>query len=73
MNQRNCNSFCVKIEIKCARTVKMFTVAFGEAIMSRTKVQLWYNRSKKGRKDINDNARPHRPSDDNIEAVKKMI
>ena len=41
--------------------------------MSRTQVQLWYNRFKEGRND----ARPGRPStsttDENIEAVKKMI
>ena len=45
--------------------------------MSRSQVQLWYNRSKEGRKDVNDDARPSRPStlttDENIEAVKKMI
>ena len=28
----------------------MLTVAFGESTMSRTQVQLWYNRSKEGRK-----------------------
>ena len=41
----------------------------GESILSRTQVQLWYNRFKEGR--------PERPStsttDENIEAVKKMI
>ena len=34
----------------------MWTVAFGESTMSRTQVQLRYNRFKKGRKDVNDNA-----------------
>ena len=55
----------------------MLTVAFGESTMSRTQVQLWYNRFKEGREDVNDDARPGRPStsttDENIEAVKKMI
>ena len=55
----------------------MFTVAFDESINSRTQVQLWYNRFKEGRKDVNDDIRPGRPStstaDENIEAVKKMI
>ena len=45
--------------------------------MSRTQVQLLYNRFKEGREDVNDNARPGRPStsatDKNIEAVKKII
>ena len=54
----------------------MLTVAFGKSTMSRTKVQLWYNRFKEGREDIND-AGPGRPStsttDEHIEAVKKII
>ena len=35
----------------------MLIVAFGEVTMNRTQVQLWYNRFKKGREDVNDNAR----------------
>ena len=53
----------------------MLPVAFGGSTMSRTQVQLWYNRFKKGREDVNDDTRPDRPStlitDENIEAVKK--
>ena len=45
--------------------------------MSRTQVQLWYNRFKEGREQVSDVARPGRPStsttDENIEAVRKMI
>ena len=45
--------------------------------MSRTQVQLQYNRFKESRKDVNFDARPGRPSsstgDENIEAVKKII
>ena len=45
--------------------------------MSRTQVQLWYNRFKEGRGNFNDDARPGRPrtstTNENIEAVKKMI
>ena len=55
----------------------MLTVAFGESTMSRTQVQLWYNRFKEGREDVNGNARPDRPStsttDENNEAEKKII
>ena len=55
----------------------MLTTAFGKTTMSITQVYLWYNRFKKGREDINGNARSGRPStsttDNNIEAVKKMI
>ena len=55
----------------------MLIVEFGESTMNRTQVQLWHNRFKEGREDVNDHARPDRPSvstnDENIEAVKKMI
>ena len=44
--------------------------------MSRTQVQLWYNRFKEGR-DVNDDFRPGRlrtsTTDENLEAVKKTI
>ena len=54
----------------------MLTSAFGDFTMSRTQVQLCYNRFKEGREDGNDDACPGRPStqttDENIEAVKKM-
>ena len=77
MDQRNCIKFGVKNEIKCAKTFEILTVAFGESTMSRTQVHLWYNRFKKDREDVNGNARPGPPStsatDENIEAVKKMI
>ena len=55
----------------------MLTVAFGESIIGRTQVQLWYNRFKEGRENVNDDACPGRPStsttDENIAAVNKMI
>ena len=55
MNQRNSIKFCVKNEIKCEKTFEMFTVVFGESTMSRTLVQLWYNRFKKqDREDVNE-------------------
>ena len=55
----------------------MFTVAFGESAMSRTQVQLWFKRFKKGRAGVNDDFRSGRPSTltivENIEAVKKLF
>ena len=61
----------------CARTFEMLTVALSEFAMNRTQVQLWYNRFKKDRENVNDNAYPGSPStsttDVNIEAVNKMI
>ena len=46
---RKCIKFCIKNEIKFARTFEMFTVAFGGSSINRTQVQLWYNRFKEGR------------------------
>ena len=34
----------------------MLTGAFGESTMSRSQVQLLYNRFKEGREDVNENA-----------------
>ena len=52
-------------------------VSFGESSNSRTQVQLWYNRFKEGREDVNNDVRRSRRStsttEENIEAVKKMI
>ena len=54
----------------------MLTAAFGESTMSRTQVQLWYNRSKEGQEEVNDDTRPGRPNTsttgNNIEAVRKI-
>ena len=58
----------------CKKTFEMLTVAFGESTISRTQVQLWYNWFKESREDINDDARPGRPSTSTtIEAVQKII
>ena len=55
----------------------MLTVVFGVSTMSRTQVQLWYNRFKALREDVNDDDRLESQStsttDQTIEAVKKMI
>ena len=51
----------------------MLNVAFGESTMSRTQVQLCYYRFNKGREDVNDDARPDSTTNENIEAMKKMI
>ena len=62
--------------MKCARTFEILTVVFGESTMSRTQSQLWYNRFKEDRENVNDDTCPGCPStstDEIIEAVKKMI
>ena len=58
MAQKNFIKLCVKNDIKCAKTFKILTVAFGVSAMSNTQVKLWYKRFKE---------------DENIEAVKKII
>ena len=60
----------------CARTFEMLTVAFCASTMSRTQVQLWYNRFKEGREDVNDDDNGNQDARErqiNIGAVKKMI
>ena len=47
----------------------MLTVAFGESTISRTQVQLWYNRLKEGREDVNDDGRPGRPRKKNCSKI----
>ena len=44
----------VKNEIKLARIFEMLT--YGKSTMSKTHVQLWYNRFKESREEVNDDA-----------------
>ena len=44
--------------MKCPKTLEMLTVAFGESTVSRTQVQLWFNRFKASRDDVNDDICP---------------
>ena len=59
------------------RTFGVLSVAFGEPTVSKTQVQLGYNRFKRGREEVNDNACPARLSmsttDENIETAKKIL
>ena len=53
------------------------TATFDESAMSRTQIQIWYNRFKEGGEDVNADAGPGCLStsitNENIEAVKKII
>ena len=71
MVQKNCIKFCVKNEIKCARTFEMLTVMFGESTMSRTQVQLWCNRFNEGREDVNDDVLVARARQQPMKALKQ--
>ena len=56
---------------------EILTAVFGENTVSRTQVQLWHNRFKEDREDVNDDSRSHCTSESttnkNIEAMKKII
>ena len=69
-------AFCVKNGIKCSKTLEMLKVAYGECTISQKIVYKWYNLFTEGREEVNDNARPGRPStsttNENTEAVKKI-
>lgn len=45
-------SFVQKFEVKCARTLEILTVTFGQSGISRTNVQMCYNRLKETVKDM---------------------
>ncbi|UYV71165.1 hypothetical protein LAZ67_8001971, partial [Cordylochernes scorpioides] len=55
----------------------MLTVAYGEVILDRSNVYLWYEMFSEGREDVNDEERAGRPStsttDEKINEVEKMI
>ena len=57
-NGKNFIKFCVTNEIKWAKTFQMLTVDFVESTMTKTQVQLWYNRFKESQENIDDDAWP---------------
>ena len=70
-NGLNCIKFSVKNEIKCAMTCEMLTVVFDKSTMSRSQVQLRYDRFKGGQKYVQCDVCTDRPgtstTDENIE------
>ena len=77
MDQRICIEFCVKNGIKCSKTLKMLKVTYGECTVSPKSVYKWYKLFTERREEVNDDARPERPStsttSENTEAVKKIV
>ena len=77
MDQRICIKFCVKNGIKCSKTLEMLKVAYGEFTVSQKSVYKWYKLFTESREEVNDDARPGRPSasttNENTEAVKKIV
>ena len=56
---------------------KMLTKAYGESAINKKRVYEWYEHFQDGRKDVEDDERPGRPStsttDENLEKVKEMV
>ncbi|GAB1860480.1 Histone-lysine n-methyltransferase setmar-like protein [Camponotus japonicus] len=77
MDQRICIKFCVKNGIKCSETLEMLTVAYGECTLSKKNVYKWYKLFQEGRENVEDEARPGRPStsttDANVKEVQEMV
>ena len=77
MDQRICIKFCVKNEINCNKVCEILSKAYGESAMSKTRIYEWYKRFQHGRKEVEDNDCPGRPStsttDENVEKVKEMV
>ena len=67
----------MKNGIKCSKTLEMLKVAYGECTLSQKSVYKWYKLFTEGREEVNDDARPGRPStsttSENTEAVKKIV
>ena len=76
MDQRICIKFCVKNGIKCSKTLEMLKVVYGECTVSQQSVYKWYKLFTEGREEVNDDARPGRPStwttNENTEAEKLL-
>ena len=79
MDQWKCIKFYEKKKMKLNvhERLKCWLWRLASMLIGRTQVQLWYNRDKEGREDVNDYTRPGRPSisttDESFEAVKKII
>ena len=77
MDQRICIKFYVKNGIKYSKTPEMLKVSYGECTVSQKLVYKWYKLFTKGREEVNDDARPGRPStsttNENTKAVKKIV
>ena len=79
MDQRNCLKFCVKkTKLNEKGHLKCWLWSSASVLWAEHKFNCGiYNQFKEGREDVNDEARPGRPTmsttDEKIEAVKKMI
>ena len=75
--QRACVKFCFKTGKTVSETYKLLKTAFGDKCLSRSNVFVWFDRFKNGRKSVEDDPRPGRPStsktDENIVKVRDLV
>ena len=76
-DQRICIKFCFQTGKTSSETIQMMQKAFGNECMSKTRINVWYNRFKGGRTSVDSDSRSGRPSTtktlDNIEQVRLAI
>jgi len=69
--------FYVKNKMKCSNVLKMLTASFDESTLSKKNVYKWYKLFTEGREDVNDDARPGRPSmsttDETLKKWRKLL
>ncbi|GFW32789.1 protein GVQW3 [Trichonephila clavipes] len=69
--------FCFKLSKTGAETYEMMKTAFGDDVMSRTRVFEWLRRFKEGRQSVNSDPRSRHPStsrnEDKIAQVKAVV
>jgi len=70
-------NFCVKLGKSATETYDLLKKVYGDECLSRIQVFEWFKRFKEGRKEIEDDQRPGRPStsktDTNIEKSVKFF
>ena len=69
--------FCCKVNFSATKTVELIQKAYGDATLSQTTIFEWHKRFREGRESVKDDERSGQPitspTDDNIDAVDKMV
>lgn len=73
IEQRICIKFCVKNAITRSDTLKMLQKCYGDATLSKTRVNDWYGRVESGRADVHDDVKTGRPSTSKTEEIIQKV